>query len=103
MDEMVDKKMEEVAEKEGIKEMKEALIGVLELGVLLAERFKDGIGIGDFFKIAMELRRNDKFEEAFRGLKQVKAELKDLSFDETVELSFMFTSYVPKFLEALKK
>lgn len=95
-------------EQHGIKELKEALVGVQELSLVLLKHLKDGVQIGqDSAAIFAELLSNEdlksKLSVAFEGVKHVPAEVKDLSAQEIVELISLELVYVPKFVEALKK
>lgn len=92
---------------EGVKEIKEALDGSLALGVVLAERLKDGVGIDDLSALwtrwgeDQELR--DKLKAAVDGYEKISAEAKDLDLGEGLELASVMVDYVPKYVDALKK
>ena len=90
-------------EKRDVKEMKEMMVGLMEIALLLAKEFKDGVQIDDFMDIFMALKDDPKFMEAFKGLKEIPAEAKDLDLNEGMELAMMVMAYVPKFIEAMKK
>lgn len=91
----------------GIKEAKEALVGVNELAICLAERLKDGVGVDDMVALFMKLQSDDEFKAklaaAADGIGAVPAELKDLSLAEGMELAVVQIAYVPKLLAAIKK
>lgn len=91
----------------GVKETKEALVGVFEVSIFIAERLKDGIGVDDAFAIFDKLKNDDDFKnkiaEAYKGVEAVSEEIKDLDAQEGVDLALLVVSYVPKFLDAFKK
>lgn len=89
----------------GIKESKEALVGVNELSMVLIELLKDGAQFSDASALIMKLQDPEimgKLNAALSGLKQVPGEIKDLDLQEGIELAMLQASYVPKILEKLK-
>lgn len=90
----------------GIKETKEALIGLNEVGVLLASRLKDGVGVDDFTAVWEKLRNDEEFkakvQAAYDKAGEIPSEIADLDLGEGVDLALTQVSYVPKFVEALK-
>lgn len=96
-----------MSEKLGIKETKEALVGVNELSLKLCEVFKDGAQISDVAELWDKLKNDpeasSKLMAAYQGASQIPAEIKDLDLGEGAELAVVQISYVPKFIEALKK
>ena len=70
----------------GIKELKEALVGVNELAIFIAMRLKDGIGLDDAMAIWSKLSSDEEFKQkmvaAYDGISQVPAEIKDLDLAE---------------------
>lgn len=91
----------------GIKETKEALIGVNTLSLFLVERLKDGVQLDDAVAVFGKLTADEEFKkimgDAVEGIKAVPEEVKDLDVTEAVELITLQASFVPKFVEALKK
>lgn len=90
----------------GIKETKEALIGVNEVAVLIASKFKDGVQFGDFAAF-WEAFKNDaefkaKMESAYMGYQAIPEEVKDLDIGEGIELAMVQIQYVPKLVAAFK-
>lgn len=88
----------------GIKETKEALIGVNEVAVLIASKFKDGVQFGDFAAF-WEAFKNDaefkaKMEAAYNGYQAIPEEVKDLDVGEGLELAMVQIQYIPKLLAA---
>ncbi len=90
----------------GIKETKEALIGINELGLFFVERFKDGRQMGDFIAFWEKLKNDEEFfqivQEAYRGIHLVPKEADNMNINEGVELVVLQLSYIPKFIEALR-
>ena len=89
--------------KEGIKETKEMIEGLMELSLLMAEQFKDGIDATDFFAIMMKVQGDERYKKAFEGMKEIPIEAKDIDMQEGMELAMMVMKYVPKFIDAMKK
>lgn len=91
----------------GIKETKEALIGGNELGIYLVKRLKDGADISDAFDIVKKLLTDSEFKDiikkAFDGAKNIPEEIKDLNFDEGIELAKLQMEFTPRWVEAFKK
>jgi hypothetical protein len=91
----------------GIKESKEALIAVNALAVFLVEQFKDGVQFSDFMELYAKVMSDDLFKQkmmdAYVGVSQIPAEMKDLDVQEIIELTSLQLSYVPKIIESLKK
>ncbi len=90
----------------GVKETKEALVGVNEVAVLVAMKFKDGVQFGDFAAF-WEAFKNDaefkaKMEAAYNNFQAIPEEVKDLDVMEGMELAMVQISYVPKLVEAFK-
>lgn len=79
-----------------VKESKEAIIGIVALGTFVAKRAKDGIGLDDAGALFTALVGDEAFRakviEAARGAELVPAELRDLSFEEGIELATTLVS-----------
>ena len=90
----------------GIKELKEALIGVNELSILIASRMKDGAGLDDAMAIWEKLKNDEDFKNkmvaAYEGIGMVPAELKQIDLAEGIELAMLQAGYVPKIIAAIK-
>lgn len=90
---------------EGIKETKEALIGVNELALFLVKRLKDGADLNDALAIWEKLQKDDEFKEilqkAWDGYQAVPNETKDLNVPEAIELISVQLEYLPKFVDEL--
>ena len=89
----------------GIKETKEAFVGVNELALFLISRLKDGIGMDDavaaFQKLSTDEDFRNKLLEAVKGIEQVPAEIKDINMQEGMELATLALAYIPRYGEAL--
>lgn len=90
-------------EKQDVGETREMLVGVMEMAVMMAELFKDGVDVGDFMEMFMRLRSDDRFVKAFQGMHEIPAEAADLSLEEGAELVGVVMPYVPKIVAAMKK
>lgn len=86
-------------EKLGIVETKEALHGILVLGVLLAKQAKDGLKLDDAAALVDKFLNDEPFKlaltAAVQGIEKVPAEVKDIDIYEAVEL---VTSAAPDLL-----
>jgi hypothetical protein len=100
-----DKKVEE--DKKGIKELSEALCGVMEISICLMENFKDGVQASDFVSIMSKLQSDKAFQEklvsAYQGVGEIPGEVKDLDLVESSQLIMTMLPYIPKMIEAFKK
>jgi len=98
-----ERQMEEI----GIKDTKEALIGVNELTVFFADRFSDGVQLADFEafwgKLLTDPEFKSKIQNAYEGYAQIPAEAKDISLSEALELVKVQIGYVPKLVEVFTK
>lgn len=94
-------------ENTAIKELTEALAGVLELSIVLASAFKDGVQAQDALAIWQEIQSKPPVKAqliaAFQGLSAIPAEAKDLNLEEGIALTMTVLTYVPRLIEALKK
>jgi len=95
-------------EKIGIKETKEALVGVNELSLALISVLKDGFQFVDdmtalWSKLQGDTEVNAKMKAALENISMVPAEIKDLDAAEGVELAIEQAKYVPKIIDAFKK
>ena len=93
---------------EGIKETKEAVVGVLVLGALVAKELKNGFQFpGDlvalFAAIQSDEAKKAKLEAAVGAIEKVPAEIKDISVAEGIELASAVIAELPALIEALKK
>jgi len=91
----------------GIQETKEALIGINELALALAERFADGVQFGDMIAFWDKLQKDEVFRAkltaAYEGWSKVSAEVGDLDVQESLELVTVQMNFIPRYIETLKK
>jgi len=92
----------------GIKETKELLVGVNEVAIVMIERLKDGLQLGeDVAAIIGKWQSDSDFQAkvtlAVMGINGISAEVKEIDVNEAVELAGVQLSYIPKILEAAKK
>lgn len=83
-----------------IKETSELVNGLSKL-VLLILKKKSGSSVSSFELLGMLLTDPD-FRLALDGVGQVKEELKDLSLDETIQLSTLILKALPQWIAAAK-
>jgi hypothetical protein len=85
----------------GVKETKEAIMGLIVLGAFVAERAKDGIKLDDLTaaitKFMTDVEFKNQLTAAVDGIEQVPAEIKDLSLAEIFELA----QVIPQILDLL--
>lgn len=95
-----------MAEEKGIKETKEAVVGLLKLTAVLAKLFKDGVQATDAAALLAEYQSNPELksalEEAYKGVQEIPAEVKDLHIAEGVELAMAAMKEIPAVVAALK-
>lgn len=81
---------EVAAEKLGVKETKEAIVGLVMLGVELAKLAKDGVDLSDAVALVAK-SQDEEFRKiivtAAQGIERVPAEIKDLTLAEIVEIA----------------
>lgn len=91
----------------GIKELKEALVAALEIGLLVFSRFRDGVDMGDFAAFYEKLVNDAEFKDivnkGYDKFSEIPAEVSDLDFAEGLELLEVGIDYTPKFIEVAKK
>jgi hypothetical protein len=91
-----------MSEQVGVKELKEAILGLVVLGKAVAVLAKDGVDLSDAValgqKFAADPAFKDKVLEAVKGIDQVPAEVKDLTLAEGLELAAL----IPQIIDALK-
>jgi hypothetical protein len=94
-------------QKQGIKETQEAIVAANEIGLFVVSRVKDGLGVDDAAALVNKILKDEAFREvvhkAVENAGAIPAEVKDLDAMEGVALGTLQLSYVPKFIEALKK
>lgn len=90
----------------GIKETKEALIAVNEVGLTMVKLFADGTQFQDAIDMWKKLSEDAEFKAciatAYEGWNAISGEIADLDVNEALELVSAQLAYIPKFVEALK-
>ncbi|MCH8156182.1 MAG: hypothetical protein IID18_00255 [Nitrospinae bacterium] len=94
-------------EEKDIRNLKEAIVGILELSIAIAPLLKDGIGLNDLGAL-WDIWKNDtnlkeKLIVAIEGYDQIPDEVSDLSIAEGMEVAMVLLPYVPKLIDAFKK
>lgn len=73
-----------------VKETKEFVVAAIKLGKFVAEQAKDGLNWKDAAALANKIMVDEAFRSALigaiEGVQQIPAEVKDLSWNEGVEL-----------------
>lgn len=91
---------------DSIEELKNVIIVFNELVIFLISRFKDGFQIDDIAAIWLKLSEDivfkDKLQSVFLSIGVIPTELKNLSIEQSVELSTIQLSFIPKIVEAIK-
>lgn len=94
-------------EKITVKETKEMLVAANELSLFMVGRLSDGVDFGDFTAFYEKMTKDEAFQkilrDAWEGRRKIKAEVGDIDFSEGIELVNLQASYVPKFINVLKK
>lgn len=100
-------KEENKMEKAGIKETKEVLDGLSDLGAFIIEKAKDGLqaqdGIDIVTKIMLDPAFKEKMDLMVSGIQNVPAEIKDLDISEGFDLIKEGYEGYKQIIEALKK
>lgn len=96
-----------MSEAMGIKETKEAMIGMLKLAAAMTEVLKDGAQMSDAVALFAKFQGDEKFKSALMAAQEniamVPAELKDLSIMEGAELMQAAIPEIFELLKAMKK
>jgi hypothetical protein len=91
----------------GIKETKEMIVGVNEVGIAMINVFKDGIQFKDFGELWDKFKDDAEFkakvEAAYDNFKAIPEEIKDVDINEGMELAIIQLGYIPKMAAALGK
>lgn len=90
----------------GIKETKEAVLGVMRLAAVIATLTKDGVQFEDFGALINEYQANPELkailDAAYAEIHLVPEELKDLDFAESFELGSAVIKELPALVAAMK-
>ena len=91
----------------GTKEIKDVLNVTELLVVFLIERLKDGVDMEDatalFGKLTQDLEFKRTLNQAYDGISGIGAEVKDLNWMESMDITMHILRAVPKFIAAAKK
>lgn len=83
---------------QGIKDTKEAIIGLVVLGVYIAKRAKDGINSDDAADFAQKMLTDSEFREklqaAIDGFDNIPDELKHIGFAQVLDLATVIPEIV---------
>lgn len=103
----LNKKREEIKKMAGIKETKEVMVAANEMALFIVGRLKDGIGVDDAVAAYQKLTQDAEFKkivmEAHDGMSTIGGEVKDLDIAEGLELAMLQLSYIPKYVDVVKK
>lgn len=92
--------------KHGVKELKELIEAVMEVGIAVLSEFSDGIQLRDVWTIATKLQNSPDYRgaisKAYQGSSKIPAELKDVDGEEAIELAMTMLPYLPKLIKAAK-
>lgn len=73
-----------------VKNTKEVVVALVKLGKEIAKAAKDGLDVKDIGAIGMKIAADEAFRgafiAAFEGASEIPAEVKDISFEEGIEL-----------------
>lgn len=90
-----------------IEETKQALIAVNALSIYLIKQFKDGVQVQDFLSLYAKLTADEEFKrkmsDAYVGIGEVPAELKDIDVAEIIELTSLQLSFLPSIINSIKE
>lgn len=86
----------------GVKETKEALVALNEIGLFFAMQFKDGVQAGDFTTLYEKIIADHDFKlkllAAYENYNQIPHEVKDIDVGEGLELVKVQTEYVQHYI-----
>ena len=89
-----------------VKELKEAVIGAMEISLIILELGKDGIQISDAFQLMDKMKEPEIAKKLYAGYmnsSKIPNEAADLSVMEVADLGVTIAMYLPKFLSAITK
>jgi hypothetical protein len=90
----------------GIKETSELLEAVNHITIFLIRRLKDGADFKDAIAIYKKLAHDEEFknmiEVAYNNSRVIPAEIKDLDYQEVIQLLSLQFKYIPEIIDAMK-
>lgn len=94
-------------DKHGTKELSEAITGLMELSLYMAELMKDGFQISDVSDAFQKFMSDEDFKaklvEAAKGANKIPAEAKDINLEEGMALVMQVVPYVSKMIKVFSK
>lgn len=92
--------------KEGVRELRELIEAVMDIGIAVLAEFSDGIQLRDVWKIVTKLQNSPEYRtaigKAYDGSSKIPAELKDVDGEEAIELAMVMLPYLPKLIKAAR-
>lgn len=93
---------------QGIKELTEAIMGVMETSVFLCKQFSDGFQLGEDFSAIWNKVMNDEaykqvMKDAYDKFKEIPAECKDIKVLEGIVLAGVVGVYVEEMVNVFLK
>lgn len=86
----------------GVNETREAIDGIMEVALVLAEILKDGVQLSDvgaiFSAFSDEGPTKDRLQKALDNIGAIPAEMKDLDLNEGLALGMSLMQYAPRFV-----
>lgn len=94
-------------EKQGIKELKEAIQGVMKLAAVMGELLRDGAQASDAIALAGRMMTDPAFraalDAAYQGAHRIPAEAADLDLFESIEIAKIIVGEIPAVLASFRK
>jgi len=92
----------------GIKELTEAVVGVMETSIFMCKRFSDGFQLGEDFtaiwdKVVNDAEYKNVMKEAFDKFSEIPAETKDIKVLEGIVLAGVLGVYVEEMTNVFLK
>ena len=95
-----------MAEQKGIKETEEMILALLKIAQILAVQFKDGIQSTDALEIIKKVMTPELEKivvDAYNGMNEIPAEIKDISLAEALDLFKVIAPEVMAIVGAVAK
>lgn len=90
----------------GIKETKELVIAINQVGLKVLELAQDGLDLKDAADLAVEIANNKELKDALalavEDFQKIPEEFKDLSFKEAIDLASVQVQFIPEILKAIE-
>ena len=89
------------------KELEEAIMGLMNLSLVLFKHFKDGVQLHDAIGIIADLQGNAELRQslvdAAMGCHKIPGEVKNMDFKDAMNLTSLSMSYVGKIIAEAQK